>query len=125
MVRQFTTSTSDERFDEDFTVATNKALDELSVAGDLDTYLNHIDTHDATISDLDKKHTLILMTGITYHLLIQGQLKTGKADHLMLAREDWKVAKGNFMIMMQREDEETVDDDDNPTGDIIGLGYKS
>ena len=125
LVRQFTTSTSDERFDEDFTVSVNKTLDELFVAGDLDDPIAHINSHDSTIDDLNEKHTSILMAGITYHLLLQGQQKSGKADHLTLAREEWSLAKGDFMIMTQREDAADVDDDDNPENDIIGLGVKT
>lgn len=125
MVRQFTTSTNDERFDEDFTVAVNNTLDELYVVGDLDDPLSHINSHDASISDLDAEHTGILRSGIAYYLLVQGQMKSGKENHLALARAEWEVAKGNMMVITQRADQADVDSDSNPENPIIGLGVKT
>jgi len=124
-VREFTTSTQNQRFDNDFVVAVNHALDELYVAADLDSAITHVKVHDETISDLDSKHTYVLSTGITYHLLKIGQQKAGKEDHQALARDDWNDAKGDMLVLTQREDEADVDDNDNPENDIIGLGYKT
>lgn len=124
-VREFTTSTQNQRFDDDFVVAVNNTLDQLYVAANLDSAINHVSVHDESISDLDAKHQFILSAGITYHLLMIGQQKSGKADHLALARDEWESAKGDMMILTQREDQEDVDDDDDPENDIIGLGYKT
>jgi len=124
-VREFTTSTQNQRFDQDFVVAVNHSLDQLYVAADLDSAITHVSVHDEIISSLDSKHTYILSTGITYHLLKMGQQKSGKADHLALSKAEWDEAMGGMMVLTQREDEADVDDDDNPENDIIGLGYKS
>ena len=124
-VREFTTSTQNERFDKDFVVSVNHVLDELTVCADLDSPIPHIAVHDETISELDQKHTLILSAGLTYHLLKIGQQKAGKADHIAIAKIDWDDAKGDMLILTQREDQSEVDDNDNPSNDIIGLGYKS
>jgi hypothetical protein len=124
-VREFTTSTQNKRFDQDFTVAVNNTLDQLYVAANLDSAINHVSVHDESISALDAKHTFILSVGITYHLLMLGQQKAGKADHMALAKADWEEAKGDMMILTQREDQADVDDDDDPENDIVGLGYKT
>ena len=123
-VREFTTSTQNKRFDEDFTVAVNNTLDQLYVAADFDSAIDHVTVHDETIDDLDAKHIFILSVGITYHLLMLGQQKAGKADHIALAKADWEEAKGDMMILTQREDQADVDDDGDPENDIIGLGPK-
>jgi hypothetical protein len=124
MVRQFTTSTQDRRFLADFTDSINDVLDELMVAGGLTTAIPHVDTMQDTIDELDENHSFILAAGLVYYLSLAGYRRREGTD-VATAKIDWDDKKGDFWALKMQEDQATVDDDDVPSEDIIGLGYKS
>lgn len=125
MQRQFTASGSSERFKSDFIDSFNNVLDEMIVAGDTAASdLPHISSESGAVSYLSPQHARIVKAGLRYNMMQYGQIPaSGGTDALTLAARDWSEAKGQFMILLSRASQATVDDSGNPSGDIIGLGY--
>ena len=123
MVRQFKTGTSDVRFSADFVYCLNNCLDELSFSAALLTAIGHVAREDESISELDENHGYILSSGLVVKLVESGH-RHNSDDAYTLALRQWEERKGDFMVIKSREDQETTDDNDVPTADIWGLGYR-
>ena len=123
IARDFAQSANHEMFEYAFVASINDIFDELTVAGDLDTALSHVDTHDTIVDALDNQHTSIIRRGLYYYLIQRGNRPKDNRS-IEEAKRQWEDAKGDFMMIEQRKLEDTVDDNDVPTGDVVGLGYK-
>lgn len=123
MVRGFNTVETDARFKADFVDSVNLVLDELSNAAKLDTAIEHVEDCEAEIDELDDEHSYLVNNGLVFYL-VNGGYKHVRGDLAYQAAKDlWDEAKGDYMVMEQRDDQSDLEDDDvEPTGDIIGLG---
>lgn len=124
-VLTFRSSFTHQNFPTLFIMAVNNALDDLNVAGDLSTSHTHIEETETSISTLDADDTGILWAGITFHLMDLGESAKDGDKAYERAERKWRDKQGDYMVKLSLSDQATVDDDDNPTSDIIGLGYKS
>ncbi len=123
-VRRFQTTVDNERFNDDFPFAVNQTLDKLTALANPTTAYAHVDDIDATLDDFDAEYSPIIYAGVCFHLADQGhQLRGGEKQYIDMA-QTWEDAKGDFMVLMDHADSAAVDEDGNPTGDIIGLGAK-
>lgn len=123
MVRQFSTTTSDGRFKEDFIAACNLVFDQLSFAASLDTAIEHTDATDATVSELDSEQSYIVTAGLIFNLVNMGQKHVRGDAAYIAAKTEWEDGKGDYQVMKRREDQSSVDDDGEPDDQTIGLGY--
>jgi len=123
MVRQFNTVETDIRFKADFVDAVNMVLDELSNAAKLDTAIPHVESTEKEVDELDDQHSYLVNNGLVFYLVNSGYKHVRGDLAYASSKELWDEAKGDFMVMEQREDQADLEDDDvEPTGDIIGLG---
>lgn len=123
MVRQFTTTTSDGRFKEDFIAATNLVLDGLSNAGKLSSALSHVDATDDSIDDLDPEQSYLVNDGLILQLVNMGYKHVRGDAAFQAAMLQWVEACGDFMVMQSRELQADTDDDfGQPEEDVVGLG---
>ena len=125
MVRSFGTVTSNAAFGEDFVQALNNSFDELSFSGELATAIAHVTSPTANVSELSGDDSYIVSAGLVVHLIGMGwpHRSDDPTFFQRVAFPMWEEAKGAFMVKKSREDQATVDDDDVPTADILGLGY--
>jgi hypothetical protein len=122
-VKQFTSSTSDNRFKGDFVDASNSVMDDLSNNGKLTTALPHIESVNDTVDDLDSTDSSITLKGLIYYLVLLGQKHVRGDDAYAFATSEWEDALGEWRQLLLEEDMSTRDDDGIPEADIIGLGY--
>ena len=123
MVRQFSTITTDDRFQLDFRDAVNKALDNLSFSGDLSTALAHVNGYNDEVSGLDFDDQDILSAVVAFKLVMMGRkhVRADTAYRELGAESDLKL--GEFMVKKSRDDQADVTE--NLSGEdasIIGLG---
>lgn len=123
MTRQFHTQPSDDRFQKDFVVACNAALDQMSFHAELATPIGHISKTSDSVEELDPKHSFILLAGLASLLADTGyeHSEGAMASDRLLGR--WIARLGDYRVMKSREDQATQDDEGVPTSDIAGLGY--
>jgi len=121
----FGTGVNMDRFERSFLFALNLTLDELNVAGDMPTSsrFDHAASTDASVSGLNTEHMGIVFTGIEYHMSRLGFFARQDEDNKRNLLLEWEKAKGDFMVSLSQEDQDTVDSDDFVTNDIIGHGY--
>ena len=123
-VRRFQTTVDSDRFNDDFPFAVNLTLDQLGVIGNPTTPYAHVDDVEADLTDFSAEYSAIIYAGICFHIADLGhQLRGGEKQYIEMAGA-WEDAKGDYMVLLNRSDAATVDDDGDPTGDIIGLGAK-
>jgi len=101
--------------------AINRALDELSIAADLETKHSHISGPEDNITSLADYYEWILVAGMNYYMARVGQrpsdpnvLKMVYAD----TQNQWERGKNEYVA--NRWNEKQANDS---TEDIIGLGY--
>jgi len=123
MVREFTSTTGDTRFQSDFVAALNLCLDEISFRQQLTTAIGHVVSSQTIISEIDEEYTFILNDGLVVKLTEAGRKHQRGDEAYNSAKFNWEQRLGDALIIKNREDQATVDDDGVPTADIIGLGY--
>lgn len=121
----FGTGVNMERFERSFIFALNLTLDELNVAGDMPTSsrFDHVESTDSSVSSLNPEHMGIVFTGVEYHMSRLGFFARQDEDNKRNLLLEWEKAKGDFMVSLSQEDQDTVDSEGYTTNDIIGLGY--
>lgn len=119
----FTTSVSRERFQRNFINGFNRALDKLTIAGDMSTALPHIADTDDSVSSLDEKHADIVYRVLVPILMGMGQQYKDGDAFFTFAVQDAREAEGDFMVSKSQEDQDDQDSDGNIENDIIGHGY--
>jgi hypothetical protein len=102
------------RFMDDFVLAVNRSLDQISIECDLATAIPHITSNDATIVALSAVHESILQAGVTHFMLVMGHGRE-KADK-QAALDAWEDAKANYQLNALNALQADA------TNDIIGLG---
>lgn len=119
----FNRASGGERTEIVFLRAVNKALDELTAAGELSSALAHVTATDGLISGLDEQDSYILSAGMTYHMIQMGQMHLAGPTFFSFAAAEWDRVKGDFMMKQLKDDQAAEDEDGTPENDIIGLGY--
>jgi len=122
-VRAFSSVEGDSRFRADFVDAVNRCLDDLSKDANLETVIPHVDTFNDSIAQLDEVDSGMMVDGLTKFLVESGRDFQGGMEGYQLATRNWETGKAQFKTTQQLNTMETVDDDDIPTSDMIGLGY--
>jgi hypothetical protein len=123
MARQFRTTTTDSRFQADFVMAANNALDKLSFGAELDTALTHIAGYNDSVSGLDVDDQSILARIVAFELMMMGQKHVRGDTAYRELKTEADEAIGEFMVKKSRDDQADVAD--NLSGEdasIIGLG---
>ena len=121
MVRQFSTSVSDPRFQKDFIDAVNISLDQLSDAARLTTPMAHISNYKATISELDSTDLNILEPVLVFNLISAGRKHVRGDEAYTKQKENYDEALGDFMVNKNLEDQASVAVDGTGAS-VAGLG---
>jgi len=121
MVREFNSVVSDARMQEDFVVATNNLLDELSFRADLTTPLAHIYNYTDNITGLDEEDSWTVHDGLVFHLIKIGKKHVRGDDAYKIAKIEWDERVGQFMTKKSYEDQDDVETEGDGAS-IIGLG---
>jgi Asp-tRNA(Asn)/Glu-tRNA(Gln) amidotransferase C subunit len=123
MVKQFRTTTSDDRFQEDFRTAANRTLDALSFEAELSTALTHVVGYNSSVTGLDTDDQDIFTDVIKFKLVIMGRKHVRGDKAYQELKIESEEALGDFMVKKSRDDQAEVADNLSGEGKgIIGLG---
>lgn len=127
MVRAFGTTTSDDRFTEDFVMAVNNAVDELSVAANLSTRIGHVSSVTENISELDAVDQVVMHAGLTVWLINAGWPHRSPDENFFsrVALPVWRDQIGNYTVKESQDDQSSRSDSGVPLNDIAALGNVS
>lgn len=82
------------RFEQDFIVATNRAINEMNRSADLSTRITRITETEDEVA-LDEKYEDVISIGISYHLHLMGQRASKGSESLI------PIFKGDFLAGIQ------------------------
>ena len=111
LVRQFSSTPSDSRFQKDFVDAVNLGTDQLSCAASLTTNIAHISSYNDSISELDSTDLNILEPVVVFNLVNAGRKHVRGDDAYNKQLDRYEEALADYQVQESISTQADIDTD--------------